>query len=306
MSKGRPVHVWRITECKKERIFGRSCPYCSHTLSPKEGAHEITKDIIANRQAESQTVWFGKELDKMTTEDWVVHLSKNEESNRACPDTNWPMPTDKEGSIEVYWFAQGFQRTVSCPTCGWWGDFINYNHGATFERTAEAAMRTFSVNDSELTIPEVSSHLSKYYSDVYSLNPRRFEEVIAHVYQNIGWDVTLTKQSRDGGVDIYCLSKGGEMCIVECKRYSRDRSVGIAAVDRLLGVAYRSNASTAHLVTTSTFSSPAFGVANLLKKSNGIELTLVDAHQLSVLLDLYTDKDLTVDELQRSINKKKS
>lgn len=147
---------------------------------------------------------------------------------------------------------------LTCPRCGWWASGVTNFNGEQFERIIEAGLREFAINDGELAIEEVISHVSKRSEDIYTLTPRRFEEVVASVYSDIGWKVELTKQTRDGGVDIICLKRSsGETCIVECKRYSRSRKVGIDAIDRLVGAAFITSTKSAHLVTTSAFSTPA-------------------------------------------------
>ena len=300
MQESIPVHVWRAIGVPNIVKTGRNCFYCGNSLSysPFSELDELSVNFKKDRQAEEQTKWFGKKLDEMTPQDWTVHLTKNKSSNKASLIDDWLLPTTKEDSIDLYWFTQGDPGKSLCKRCGWWIDFLRYNNSATVEHTAAAVLQSYSINDNELTIPEVTAYLSGNFSDIYSLNPRKFEEVIAQVYKNAGWEVALSKQSRDGGVDIYCLSKDGEMCLVECKRYAKSRKVGIAAVDRLLGVAYRNNASSAHLVTSTKFSSPATIAANTANSVGGIELSLIDAHDLSVLLDLYADKDLTIRELK--------
>jgi HJR/Mrr/RecB family endonuclease len=45
--------------------------------------------------------------------------------------------------------------------------------------------------------------------------------------------------------------------IIECKRYGRDKKVGLAFVQRLLGVKIAERANKALLVTTASFTTPA-------------------------------------------------
>ena len=39
-------------------------------------------------------------------------------------------------------------------------------------------------------------------SNLRNLSPREFEELLADILRDLGWDVELTKQTRDGGADI--------------------------------------------------------------------------------------------------------
>lgn len=191
-------------------------------------------------------------------------------------------------------------RRGTCERCGWWRNQISANSGT--DETRMAALQSFDINDSELHIKEITSHLEQHYSDIFALAPRRFEEVIAHVYREIGWDVHLTKQSRDGGVDLYCFSNSsGKKAIVECKRYAHNRKVGIAAVDRLIGVSVRTNINEAHLVTSSYFSSPAKIAASESIRS-GIQLNLIDAHDLLKHFGAYSDPNITVSDVRAIFN----
>lgn len=97
--------------------------------------------------------------------------------------------------------------------------------------------------------------------DLYQLPPRRFEQLIAHIFERLGYDVELTPQSNDGGFDVLA-SKRAEAdirLIIECKRYTPPSKVGRPTVQRLLGVLNdrQQHATKAILATTSTFTPPA-------------------------------------------------
>lgn len=94
---------------------------------------------------------------------------------------------------------------------------------------------------------------------LHRLSPRAFEEVIAEIFARQGFEVHLTKQTRDGGKDIIALyNKLGisTKYIIECKRYS-NKPIGIELVQRLAGVRHALSANKAILATTSRFTSPA-------------------------------------------------
>jgi restriction system protein len=102
--------------------------------------------------------------------------------------------------------------------------------------------------------------LQKVPTDLYKISPRQFEEIIADLLSDMGWDVELTKQTRDGGKDILAYTEtdlGRILCLVEAKRHRRDRPVGIGIVKTLLGTFCDHPATSAMLVTTSHFSDDA-------------------------------------------------
>jgi restriction system protein len=95
---------------------------------------------------------------------------------------------------------------------------------------------------------------------VYSLPPRRFEEVAAELFEHLGYAVELTPASKDGGVDLYLATKRGLgtlLYYVECKRYAPDRPVGVGLVRGLYGVVEAGKATAGLLLTTSHFTKGA-------------------------------------------------
>jgi len=105
--------------------------------------------------------------------------------------------------------------------------------------------------------------LRKLHADpklFYDISPRRFEEVVAELLHRLGYEITLTPASKDGGKDIYAARKdhlGTFLYIVECKKYAPDHPVGIALVRQLNGVVHAEQATAGILATTSFFTSDA-------------------------------------------------
>ena len=95
---------------------------------------------------------------------------------------------------------------------------------------------------------------------LYELSPRGFEEVVAEILHKLGYDITLTPASKDGGKDIYAARKsslGSFLYIVECKRYAPDNTVGVGLIRQLNGVVEAERATAGILATTSFFSKDA-------------------------------------------------
>jgi hypothetical protein len=216
-------------------------------------------------------------------------------ANKYRGDTYWDERFSTGNGSPFAWHVY----ELLCPRCGWWASGVTNFNGEKFERIIEAGLREFEINDGALAIAEVISHVSKRHRDIFTLTPRKFEEVVASVYSDIGWQAELTRQTRDGGVDIVCLANSsGETCIVECKRYSPSRKVGIAAVDRLVGAAFRTSTKSAHLVTTSSFSKPALW-AKRKAAERGLELELVDGRDLLRLVGAFADPSLSVTDIEK-------
>ena len=95
---------------------------------------------------------------------------------------------------------------------------------------------------------------------MFDLPPRKFEELVAEALSDLGYEVELTPATRDGGKDIlaYMTTPHGRvLSLVEVKKYRQDRPVGIELVRSLFGTLIDADASSAMLVTTSSFSPDA-------------------------------------------------
>lgn len=104
----------------------------------------------------------------------------------------------------------------------------------------------------------LSLELQKNPKAVRDLSPRQFEQLVAELMEKSGYEVTLTQESRDNGVDIYAVkadSFGRFLTIVDCKKYREDRKIGIGVVRTMIGTLKIENASHAMLATTSGFTS---------------------------------------------------
>jgi restriction system protein len=103
---------------------------------------------------------------------------------------------------------------------------------------------------------------------LHSLAPRRFEEIVGELLSRQGYRVELTPTSRDGGFDIYVAKKddiGEFLYLVECKRYTPPRKVGVQVIRSLYGVVQQRNATGGIVVTTSYFTSDAIDFQQSLR-----------------------------------------
>ncbi len=95
---------------------------------------------------------------------------------------------------------------------------------------------------------------------LYELTPRGFEEFVAEVLDRLGYTVTLTPASKDGGKDIYAARKdhlGNFLYVVECKKYAPDNPIGVGLIRQLHGVVQAEQPTAGILATTSFFTKGA-------------------------------------------------
>ncbi len=95
---------------------------------------------------------------------------------------------------------------------------------------------------------------------LYSLSPRKFEELIAELLHREGMIIHLLPETRDGGRDILAITEdslGRHLYYVECKRFAKNRPVNVGLVRALFGAVEKDRATAGLLVTTSYFSRDA-------------------------------------------------
>ena len=121
---------------------------------------------------------------------------------------------------------------------------------------------------------------------MYKLSPRKFEELVARLLEDDGFDVHLTSETRDGGRDIFAslhLPVGKVLTLVECKKWSANKKVSVQPIRNLYGVLMLERATNAMLVTTSTFTKPAVNFV----KSVQYQMSLKDYDDIKMWLSKY-------------------
>lgn len=141
------------------------------------------------------------------------------------------------------------------------------NHEVTVPQTLIEALTN--IND------QLIYYLANHPDEIYRMSPREFEELIAKLLERFGWKVTLTKQTRDGGYDIFGVSTDisgvRSNWLVECKKFAPSNKVGIDVVRSLCGVKNDLKVANAMIATTSFFSRDVWE-----QKSSRYDLELVD------------------------------
>ena len=105
---------------------------------------------------------------------------------------------------------------------------------------------------------------------------REFEMMVSEFFQRRGFNVTLTEDGADGGVDIV-LKKGSERYFVQCKQW-RAHKVGASAVREFYGVMASEGATGGYFVTSGDYTSDA------IRFAEGKNLRLIDGKKLMVML----------------------
>ena len=140
---------------------------------------------------------------------------------------------------------------------------------------------------------DLLNYLAQNPERLYRIPPNAFAEAFAELISDQGYIVELTKQTRDGGVDIIAFRKDTaldlfEKYLIECKRYSPENKIGVALVRNLLGAGEVEPHTGLILATTSTFTKPAIEYAK--HESVKWKLHLKDYYDLKKWLLAYTSK----------------
>lgn len=157
------------------------------------------------------------------------------------------------------------------------------------ERTGKAAETLFEASepvgseaDGSILVTDINTELKRYLNKhpgkLYDLSPRKFEELIASILEDLGFDVELTRATRDGGSDIIAYIRNAVceyLTLVECKKYAPDNKVGVGIIREVTGVHFLKRATKSLIVTTSYFSADA--VKEAMKFENQLGLKDYDA-----------------------------
>ncbi len=126
------------------------------------------------------------------------------------------------------------------------------------------------------------SRISKAWlarSDSYfSMSPYKFEDAVARLFVEMGYEVHQTPYSNDGGKDAILL-KDGKKYVVECKRYERERLTGRRDLQILVAAKHDVDANGAFFISTGRFARTAIEYA----KENNI--TIYDGDHLPILVN---------------------
>ena len=146
--------------------------------------------------------------------------------------------------------------------------------------SAERELRQRILAESKSLRSEEISRLSKAWlakSDSYfSMSPFVFEDAVARLFMELGYEVEQTPYSNDGGKDAI-LWKDSKKYVVECKRYGREERTGRRDLQVLLAAMHDAKADGAFFITTGRFARTAIEYAreNRIKIYDGDHLPIL-------------------------------
>ncbi len=127
----------------------------------------------------------------------------------------------------------------------------------------------------------------KTLEDLRKLSGTKFEEFIAHLFEKMGYKITLTGGSHDGGIDLIA-TKDGKDHLIQCKRYT-NRQVSVGAVRDFYGAISDNMNAEGHFITTQFFTTEAKQFAK------GKPIELIDQFRLLNLIKMINNEDIKND-----------
>jgi restriction system protein len=131
-----------------------------------------------------------------------------------------------------------------------------------------------STASSKIIVPNTNMELLKALSVnpelVYTISPRKFEQLCAYIYELSGHETKLTPRTRDDGADIIVWTPppvfgNAFTTVVQTKKYGKQRKVGAAEIRDLVGTQMLFEAQKAQMITTSDYAKPAINTAKKTK-----------------------------------------
>jgi len=118
---------------------------------------------------------------------------------------------------------------------------------------------------------------------LHEASPWEFENIVAELFSQQGYQVELTPQTRDSGYDLLVSRdeplRGKTILAVEVKKYRKGKIIGISPVRSLLSVVHNLEVEGGIIVATSAFSAGAKALA-----SESSRISLIDENRLVELL----------------------
>ncbi len=179
-----------------------------------------------------------------------------------------------------------------CNTCGWWlicrQSWYKELGGPDPISLMRAwpDLRQLDVSDISTPTEELRSYLLAKYEGRFSLNPRRFEEIVAGVFSDFNFSVRVTSYSGDQGIDIVALEGcNGNLVGIQVKRYRN--KIEAEQIRSFAGALILNKMTKGIFVTTSSFSKGAKRTASRYG-GLGIPIELEDAPAFYDRLSLKT------------------
>ena len=189
-----------------------------------------------------------------------------------------------------------------CHGCGFWYHESEGGGDHSERDLYVALLKKFNLSDKRIPYFELLKWLTDHPSDIYYIHPRRFEQVVQGVLREfMDCEFLLTAESKDGGYDLLAYDTDAGKLLVEVKRYSSERTIGVSFVRHLAGVLVRENVSHGLIVSTSDFTTDSKTEIETLRRKTQEYPLYIDLRTFTELLPwLETHRVRLADETSAS------
>jgi len=169
-----------------------------------------------------------------------------------------------------------------CPGCGWWRVRTHLDYwwsstkNAVIDEGAAGSLKVLDLADIRIPMEEVKSYLVAKYEARLTMSPRLFEETVASVFHDLGYEAIVTSATNDGGIDVVLTSSDNTKIGVQVKRWKN--VVKVEQIRSFAGALLLGKFTKGVFVTTSDFQS---GVQHTVGrfKMRGYPIELVNAQR---------------------------
>ena len=190
-----------------------------------------------------------------------------------------------------------------CLVCGWWKYGVKRlwptKKGEPEIKEVEiryGLLKELSLSDITLPIEEVRRYLMANYESRFGVHPRLFEEVVASVFKDEGYDTLVTAYSGDGGIDVIMSNSSNEQIGVQVKRYKN--SISVEQIRAFTGALVIRGLTKGIFVTTSNYQSGAESAAQV-SGMRGYPIELIDADKFYEKLEFVQISSYSKTELPK-------
>ena len=185
-----------------------------------------------------------------------------------------------------------FVQLSVCTRCGWWS--VYRVHQNEYPRTAGLAegysgsvgcLMQLDLTDISLPLDEVRRYLCAKENSVFDVHPRKLEDIVCSIFNDLGWSARATAYSGDRGIDVILDGLDGTTIGIQVKRYKKERRIEAEQIRSLAGALMQGGHTKGIFVTTSKYRSGAKRTAQELS-AIGLPIELINAERFLEMLGI--------------------
>ena len=216
------------------------------------------------------SIWEYKKSNYTPREEWI--------NVNNCVFCNTGMHILREKDADD-WIGHGTVKV--CLNCGWWNIYthheeISAGHYMSFTRGNHSFLKELDLENIETPIQEIREYLIAKYDSRFSINPCKYEEVVASVLKDLGYEVQVTSYHNDGGIDVILNGSTEKTIGVQVKRYKN--RIQVNQIREFTGALVIGGFTRGIFVTTSQFQTGCQSSATRSSDA-GYPIELIDAEK---------------------------